>query len=341
MRYLGAFVVAGLLSVTSLHGQTVSSHSSLRIPTPAIDESEETSASPSRSVSATRSRSVPAREASLRQEPETYSSAGSDVMRPALVPLDDEKAVTTQDAGAARTVSATTALTPLSSAPVGTGVQYFGPSADSSSALRPAVSPTGYVTQANYGAAAAPSVTYSQPTVVPSAYPPALSTTTYGVPTSGVASTGFNQPSYSVPTTGACCNGAPTSTVVTGMQPTFPTTTYPAAPYAASSYPTTTVLAPPIADAAAFPPTLNGSTIPGAGYPAPGGASGTVVPYLVNPVAVNIPAVPVDESRLQPVVALRPTVPEESYAGRGILGQPELYVRGQHVRNILRYITLW
>ena len=127
-----------------------------------------------------------------------------------------------------------------------------------------------------------------------------------------------------------------TPAVVTGMQPTFPTTAYPA-----SSYPTTTVLAPPVADAASYAPTLNGSTIPGAGYPAPGGASGVAVPYVINPVAVNIPAVPVDESRLQPVIALRPTVPEESYAGRGILGQPELYVRGQHVRNVLRYITLW
>lgn len=335
MRFLGAFVVAGLLSVASLHGQTVRSHSSLRIPTPAIDDSEETSSAPVRGASMSRSQAVPAREASCRQEAGADASAATEATRPTLVPLDDAAAVTTQDASTGRTVSATT-LVPISSSPVGTGVQYYGPSAGSASALRPAVSPTGYVTQANYGAAVSPPVTYSQPTVVPSTYPPAVSTTTYSVPTSGLAQTSFSQPSYSVPTAGACCGGAPTSTVVTGMQPTFPTTAYPA-----SSYPTTTVLAPPIADAASYAPTLNGSTIPGAGYPAPGGASGVAVPYVINPVAVNIPAVPVDESRLQPVIALRPTVPEESYAGRGILGQPELYVRGQHVRNVLRYITLW
>jgi hypothetical protein len=125
------------------------------------------------------------------------------------------------------------------------------------------------------------------------------------------------------------------------MQPTFSGTTYPAASYPTNSYPMTTTFAPPMADAASYAPTLNGSTIPGAACPAPG-PSGALVPFVVNPVAVNnIPAVPVDESRLQPILALRPTVPEASYAGRGILGQPELYVQGEHVRNVLRYITLW
>lgn len=350
MRFLGAFVVAGLLFVTSLHGQTVRSHSSLRIPTPAIDDSE--GRSPVREDAAVRSRSVPTREASLRQEPQSsFSDARSsssdaiEASRPRLVLLDDAAPATTPNAGAGRTVSSTT-LTLISSTAVGTGTQFYGPSAGPSSVVSPAVSPTGYATQANYAAASAPTVTYSQPTVVPSAYPPAVSTTTYSVPTSGIAQTSYSQPSYSVPSSGACCGGAGTSAVVTGMQPTFPTTTFPAttyppASYPAPSYPATTVFAPPVSDAASYAPTLNGGTIPGAGYPAPGGASGMAVPYLINPVAVNIPAVPVDESRLQPVIALRPTVPEESYAGRGILGQPELYVRGQHVRNVLRYITLW
>ncbi|HEV7280991.1 MAG TPA: hypothetical protein VGN57_12375 [Pirellulaceae bacterium] len=354
MRVLGAFVVGSLLAVSTLHGQTVRSHSSLRIPTPAIDDSEAASPSAASASAATRSREVPAREASLRRDADSGLRSTAEASRPGLVPLDEAALVNTQDAASARTISATTAFKPISSAPVGTGVQYFGAPAGSSSAMRPSVSPTGYATQANYGAAASPAMTYSQPTVMPSSYPPALSTTSYGVPTSGVAQTSFSQPTYNAPTNVACCGGAGGNPVVTGMQPTFPTTnppatsypsaSYPVAPYAANSYPTTsyptTVLSPAM-DAAAYAPSLNGSTIPGAACPAPGGGSGVAVPYLINPVAVNIPAVPVDESRLQPVIALRPTVPEESYAGRGILGQPELYVRGQHVRNVLRYITLW
>lgn len=342
MRILGAFVVTGLLFVTSLHGQTVRSHSSLRIPTPAIDASEEASSSSIRPASASRLRAVPAREASMRQETESYGSSATDASRPMLVPLDDATVVNTQDAPLGRTVSSTTTLMPINSAPVGSGVQYYGPTVDSSSNLRPAASSDGYATQASYGAPmsptvtyAQPTVTYAQPTVVPSTYPPASSSPTFSVPNSGVVRTSFSQPVIVTPANGACCGGAPTNTVVTGMQPTFPGTTFPA-----TTFPTT-AFSPPIADAASFAPTLNGSTIPGAGFPAQA-PSGALVPFVVNPLAVNnIPAVPVDESRLQPILALRPTVPEASYAGRGILGQPELYVEGQHARNFLRYITLW
>jgi hypothetical protein len=45
-----------------------------------------------------------------------------------------------------------------------------------------------------------------------------------------------------------------------------------------------------------------------------------------------------------PVRALRPIVPPVAPApgyvvGRGLIGQPKLYVPGQPVRNVLRYLT--
>lgn len=322
MRYLGAFVVvAALSSVAAVQGQTVRSHSSLRIPTPALDEADDSAAIPRSSRDSYRGESggrsvviqpassngsvVPSREASLLREidPVERSAPAPNEGRPALAPLDSR----TENSGAnsvLRSVSATSTVVPMTSTPVGTGVQYYGPSVGSAPTPNGTVSPAGFATQANYGAAISSPTSISPPTVV--------------------------QTSFSAPATGACCSPAGVGPVVTNMQPTFAAPTFPS-----TAYPSTTVLAPPMTDAASFPPSLAGSTIPGAG------TSGQMVPYLVNPVAVNIPAVPVDESRLQPVLALRPGVPEESYAGRGILGQPELYVRGQHVRNVLRYITLW
>jgi hypothetical protein len=34
------------------------------------------------------------------------------------------------------------------------------------------------------------------------------------------------------------------------------------------------------------------------------------------------------------------SLPPNSYVGRGIFGQPKVYVPGQPIRNALRYLTL-
>ncbi len=46
----------------------------------------------------------------------------------------------------------------------------------------------------------------------------------------------------------------------------------------------------------------------------------------------------------QPTIVYRPAAPVEAlpskyHVGHGIIGQPKLYVTGQHLRNILRFIT--
>jgi hypothetical protein len=45
---------------------------------------------------------------------------------------------------------------------------------------------------------------------------------------------------------------------------------------------------------------------------------------------------------LRPIVTVppAPTVPEGHVVGKGLIGQPKLYIPGQPVRNFLRYITL-
>ena len=61
----------------------------------------------------------------------------------------------------------------------------------------------------------------------------------------------------------------------------------------------------------------------------------TVIEYPADVVAV--PAGPSVEV-LRPASA--PTVPAGYVIGRGLIGQPKLYVPGQSVRNFLRYISL-
>jgi hypothetical protein len=52
-----------------------------------------------------------------------------------------------------------------------------------------------------------------------------------------------------------------------------------------------------------------------------------------------VPAVPAPPLHVnyRPVLPLAP-MPETYYAGQGILGQPKLYVPGQPIRNLLRYL---
>jgi hypothetical protein len=56
------------------------------------------------------------------------------------------------------------------------------------------------------------------------------------------------------------------------------------------------------------------------------------------PTATIVPAPVVAQVAPPPVVYLRP-MPATMYAGRGIVGQPKLYVPGQPLRNFVRYLT--
>jgi len=79
----------------------------------------------------------------------------------------------------------------------------------------------------------------------------------------------------------------------------------------------------------------NGQIYP---YPASGQNSGqNIAPnnYQYNNGYGNFPAVP--NAGPQPLIRLR-TLPQNTYLGQGILGQPTAYVPGEPVRNILRYI---
>ncbi|PQO36051.1 hypothetical protein DTL21_08990 [Bremerella cremea] len=69
----------------------------------------------------------------------------------------------------------------------------------------------------------------------------------------------------------------------------------------------------------------------------------TSIPVATPPVVTQ--AVPVPNATVYPVdrTAYRPVLPiigmpNNSYVGRGLLGQPEVYTEGQPIRNALRYI---
>jgi hypothetical protein len=81
----------------------------------------------------------------------------------------------------------------------------------------------------------------------------------------------------------------------------------------------------------------------------PAAPAGTVVygPAPVTlPTTVTLPPPPVPLTRIdyaplvvyKPILPLAP-VPSQTYLGRGILGQPKLYVPGQPLRNLLRYLS--
>jgi hypothetical protein len=64
------------------------------------------------------------------------------------------------------------------------------------------------------------------------------------------------------------------------------------------------------------------------------------------PTTVTLPSPPVPLTRIDyaPIVVYRPIlplapVPSHYYLGRGILGQPKLYVPGQPIQNLLRYLS--
>ena len=77
----------------------------------------------------------------------------------------------------------------------------------------------------------------------------------------------------------------------------------------------------------------------------------TAVPFnhFSSPPRQTFPAVPIPavaptlvrraNSHMQPVFPARPAQPNY-YFGRGILGQPKVYVPGQPLRNWLRWLTL-
>ncbi len=89
-------------------------------------------------------------------------------------------------------------------------------------------------------------------------------------------------------------------------------------------------------DSGAMPPTVSlpvaeGTMQPMLGPPSVGPP--TCCPPMVGPAPVV--AAPVG---YRPIVALRPLPP--AYAvGRGIVGQPKVYVPGQPLRNFVRYLS--
>ncbi len=70
-----------------------------------------------------------------------------------------------------------------------------------------------------------------------------------------------------------------------------------------------------------------------------------ITPLAASPACDAVPHVPAEATQVRPaMVTYRPLVPlvamPRTYrVGRGILGQPKLYVPGQIVRNAIRYLT--
>ncbi|QDU73946.1 hypothetical protein Pan97_09460 [Bremerella volcania] len=61
-------------------------------------------------------------------------------------------------------------------------------------------------------------------------------------------------------------------------------------------------------------------------------------PIVTGPVPVpNAAVYPVDRTTFRPVLPIIP-MNDNSYVGRGLLGQPKVYTEGQPIRNSLRYI---
>ena len=62
----------------------------------------------------------------------------------------------------------------------------------------------------------------------------------------------------------------------------------------------------------------------------------TSLPPAYMPTSLDGP--PSNAGLYRPIVALRP-MPTGYYVGRGIIGQPKLYVPGQPIRNFVRWLT--
>jgi hypothetical protein len=58
-----------------------------------------------------------------------------------------------------------------------------------------------------------------------------------------------------------------------------------------------------------------------------------------TPVSPLPPAMPPSNGQYVPIVKLQ-NLPPNAYPGQGILGSPKLYVDGQPVRNLLRYLII-
>ena len=69
----------------------------------------------------------------------------------------------------------------------------------------------------------------------------------------------------------------------------------------------------------------------------------SLAPSVVTPQTVDVPAGPPVAAPLTPADGVRPVLvrrPIRRYIwlGRGVVGQPKLYVQGQPVRNVLRFL---
>lgn len=93
---------------------------------------------------------------------------------------------------------------------------------------------------------------------------------------------------------------------------------------------------PAEADVQAGPPT----SVPTLTPPEVNLAAPDVPPAVLAPTApgVIVTAPPATRPTLRPVIAMRP-LPTTYEVGRGLLGQPKLYVPRQPVRNFVRYFT--
>ena len=61
-------------------------------------------------------------------------------------------------------------------------------------------------------------------------------------------------------------------------------------------------------------------------------------PIVESPYAMSPQVAPVPQATYRPIVPLV-TMPPQVEVGRGILGQPTVYVPGQPIRNFLRYFS--
>ena len=67
-------------------------------------------------------------------------------------------------------------------------------------------------------------------------------------------------------------------------------------------------------------------------------ASTSVAPLAALPPVIEVPSAPAATCAYQPLLAVT-AMPPAYEVGRGILGQPKLYVPRQPVRNFVRWLT--
>ncbi len=150
----------------------------------------------------------------------------------------------------------------------------------------------------------------------PVAEPSQWTTTRYAPPTSAYTN---QQPMVRVMPVATATLGAPRAVAVPISNQTTTAAYY--APASARSTPIVqTYAASPIS--------------PGAGY-APANCSGTATTVRYAP--VTYPSPPTRTFTYRPLIPIQ-SLPNSSYIGQGIYGQPKAYVDGQPVRNFFRYI---